>query len=97
MVKGKTPSGFKFALDEELKTDWLLLKNIEDSESTDMNVRFKATIRLVSLLFGSDEKEQEYYSFVTPKYNGHVPFDVLRADITAMLTALNDNSDSIKK
>jgi hypothetical protein len=97
MVKGKTPSGFKFALDEAIKTDWLLLKSIENSESNDLNLRLKATIRLVSLLFGSDEKEEEYYQFVAPKYNGHVPFEVLRADVTAMLTALNDSENVIKK
>lgn len=97
MVKGKTPSGFKFAIEEAVKTDWLLIKSLKESESEDLNKRLEATIHLVSLLFGSDKKEQEYYDFVAPKHGGHVPYDVLRADVTAMMQALNESNNEIKK
>ena len=97
MVKGKTPSGFKFAIDEAIKTDWLLIKCLKESESDNLDKRLEATIHLVSMLFGSDKKEREYYDFVAPKYDGHVPYDVLMADITAIMQALNESNNEIKK
>lgn len=97
MVKGKTPSGFKFAVDEAIKTDWLLIKCLKESESEDLNKRLDATIHLVSILFGSDEKEKEYYEYVASKHGGHVPFEILRADITAIMEALNESANDIKK
>lgn len=97
MVKGKTPSGFKFAIDEAIKTDWLFIKSLKESESDNLDKRLSATIHLVSLLFGSDEKEQAYYDFVAPKHGGHVPYDVLRQDVTAIMQALNESANDIKK
>lgn len=97
MVKGKTPSGFKFAIDDAIKTDWLFIKALEESESEDMKKRLDATIHLVSMIFGSDAKEKEYYEFITPKYNGRVPFEILRQDVTAIMEALNESENNVIK
>lgn len=97
MIKGKTPSGYKYSIDEGIKTDWLFLKALSESESEDINIKFNGTIRLVSVIFGNDKTEKEYYEFVSAKHNGRVPMNILSEDLKSIVLKVNERNETVKK
>jgi len=97
MVKGKTPSGYKFAVDEGIRTDWLFLKALNKANSENVQEKFDGQVHLVSVIFGNDKAEKEYYEFVAAKHNGRVPLDVLTADLKAIVDKIGQGNNDIKK
>lgn len=96
-IKGKTPSGYKFCIDEGVKTDFNFLRALNDANSNDPVKSMDGTIHLISVIFNDDVKEKEFYDYLTEKYGGRIPVEKLTPEIKSIILALNDEDSDIKK
>lgn len=80
---GKTKSGFKYNIDERIKSDWRMLEAIADSESSDASIQLKGVNNLVNLLLGEDK--DKLIEHVKKNNDGFVPTMAVMAEITDML------------
>lgn len=96
MVRGKTPSGFKFSIDENVLQDFLFLRALNMAQDKNPSKALDGTIRLVSIIFNNDEKETEFYEYLASKNGGRVPNNVLSEELKSIILALREKSE-IKK
>lgn len=92
MVKGKTKSGIKFAIDENIKDDARLLFLLTQIERDDVKEDTKKTSELVfqmfKLVFGSDEKLMDFMNAVGDAHGGVCSTEYLMAEMNEMFDAL---------
>lgn len=82
-MQGKTKTGFKYNIDERIKSDWRLLQAITDSESEDANTQLKGVSNLVNLLIGNNK--DAFFKHVADLNEGYIPTTAVIAEITDML------------
>lgn len=91
IIKGKTQSGIKFAIDKRITDDsrlLLYLTRLENKSKTDME-RGQALMSLLELMFGSGEGLEIFFNEVAVKHNGIADKDSLMAELTDIVEALN--------
>lgn len=84
MIKGKTKSGFKYELDERIKSDWRVLEAITDTESEDASVMMRGIKDLANLLLG--DNKQKLFEHISKKNDGFVPSESVIAELTEILS-----------
>ena len=95
-IKGTTPLGYKFSIDEGVKTDFNFLRALNDSQSKEADKALDGTIHLVSVIFNNDKKEKEFYDYLTEKHGGRLPLEILSNELKSIIVALNEDKQ-IKK
>ena len=96
MVKGKTKSGIKFSIDENIKDDadlLLLLAEVQD-ERADMQEKQLAIKDLLWLIFG--ESRDAVYDFTkeVKRIHGNRSFDSITAELSDIFEALSAKNSS---
>lgn len=90
IIKGKTQTGIKFALDKRIQDDsrlLLYLTRLDDKKRTDLE-RGQALMSLLELMFGSDDGLEIFMNEVAAKHNGIADKDSLMAELSDILEAL---------
>lgn len=91
IIKGKTQTGIKFALDKRIQDDsrlLLYLTRMEDKKRSDME-RGQALMSLMELMFGSDAGLETFFNEVAAKHNGIADKESLMAELSDIFEALN--------
>lgn len=97
-IKGKTPSGYKFSIDEGVIKDIRFLRALNDATGKNSRKQLDGTFKCISVIFNDEEKEEEFYQFLTEKNGGErVPIEMLGAELNAMFLALNEANENLKK
>lgn len=90
IIKGKTQSGIKFALDKRIQDDTRLLyylTKMEDKNKTDLE-RGQALMSLMELMFGAGDGLEAFFNEVAAKHNGIADKDSLMAEMSDIFEAL---------
>ena len=88
MISGTTKSGFKFTVNEEIRTDWRFVRAVADADSPDASRQMAGATQMVELLLGK-EGEAELEAHVA-KENGIVPTEAIMAEVTDILNVIGD-------
>lgn len=91
MIEGKTKSGFKYKVDERIKTDWRLVKAIADSQNDDMNVKLKAVVEMIQLVLG--DNEELFMQHIMKKNEGFIPMEKVNAEISEIIQSIPDSKN----
>ena len=91
MIKGKTKSGFKYEVDERIKTDWRLVKAIADSQSNDDGIKLKAVSDMFSLVLGGNE--ELLMQHIANRNDGFVPMEQMNAEITEIIQSISNSKN----
>lgn len=90
MVKGKTKSGIKFTINENIKNDartlYLMTKMQNKSDPMEQG---KALFDLLKLVFGGEDGMVAFMDAVASKHDGLCGTDVLIEEITEMFDSAN--------
>lgn len=87
MIKGKTKSGFKYELDERIKSDWRVLEAITDTENEDASIMMQGVKNLANLILG--DNKQALFEHISKKNDGFVPMELVIAELTEILSSEN--------
>lgn len=90
LITGKTQSGIQFSINKKIKEDarlLYLLSKIQNNNLEPME-RNSALFNLFELIFGSGEGVNAFLNEVAAKHDGV-------ADITSLMTELNDMFDAL--
>lgn len=90
IIKGKTQTGIKFALDKRIKDDsrlLLYLTRMENKSKSDME-RGQALMSLMELMFGSGEGLETFFNEVAAKHNGIADKESLMTELSDIFEAL---------
>lgn len=89
MIKGKTKSGIKFQLNENIKDDARVLFYLTKLQTaTEPMEQSKSLFGLLQLMFGSEENLTLFMNEVASKNKGICNAEVMIAEITEMFEAL---------
>ena len=91
MIEGKTKTGFKYKVDERIRTDWRLVKAIAESQSDDEGIKLKAVVTMIQLVLGS--QEELLMQHIMKKNNGYIPMEVMNAEITEIIQSLPNSKN----
>lgn len=88
MLEGKTASGFEFAVNENIRTDWRFVKAIAEAGSTKGNeiTNIEGLVSLVSLLLGPDGEER--LCDHVRQEDGTVPLRLINTEVRDILRQL---------
>lgn len=92
MINGKTKSGFKFAIDERILSDWRLVDAIGMSESEDASEQIRGVRDLMKLILG--EQADALKKHIADQNDGFVPSDKVTALITEIITISREIKNS---
>lgn len=87
-MKGKTKSGFKYNVNENIRTDWRFVKALADADSEDASKQLSGATRMVNLLLG-DEGEAKLEAHVAQD-DGVVPIERIMDEVREIITAIGD-------
>ncbi len=87
-MKGKTKSGFKYNVNENIRTDWRFVKALADADSEDASKQLSGATRMVNLLLG-DEGEAKLEAHVAQE-DGVVPIERVMDEVREIITAIGD-------
>ena len=81
MIEGKTRTGFKYKLDERIKTDWRLIDAVArvSKEGATLAEKAVATSELVDLLVG--DNKSKLLEHIQKNNDGFVPSLALEAEL----------------
>lgn len=97
-IKGKTPSGYQFKIEEGVLKDIEFLRALKDATSKDGKRQLDGTFNCISVIFNDEDKEREFYEHLKAHNNGaRVTVEQLGAELNSMFLALNEASGEIKK
>lgn len=90
MVKGKTKSGIKYTINENIKNDartlYLMTKMQDNSDPV---AQGKALFDLLKMVFGGEEGMVTFMDEVASKHDGVCGTDVLIEELTEMFETAN--------
>ena len=95
-VKGKTASGFKFAIDEDVFKDWRFLQAIRKANNGTAEEQLDAGFELVSHLFNDQKEEERFYSFLAKQNGGRVPADVVGTEVGEIMKIVKEANKAAK-
>ena len=87
-MKGKTSSGFKYEVDENVVNDWRFIKTVNSANSKDDTKKIAGYINLVTLLLGEDGEERLCEHVKHP--DGHVPNERISEEIVEIMQAIGE-------
>ena len=87
MLKGKTKSGFKFAIDKDVLDDWELLELLEKIDSGDMSVMPKA----ITFLLGN--RQYENLKKFIKKRDGKIKITTMVEEFNQIMTAQKETKN----
>lgn len=88
MVSGVTKSGFKYKVNEEIRTDWRFVKAIADADSADESRMLAGATRMVTLLLG-EKGEAELERHVAQE-NGIIPTQKIIEEVRDILNGIGE-------
>lgn len=91
-MKGKTQSGFKFEIKDEVMNDMELLEAVTETQSGDDLKVMSALSLIITKLLGKDKKK-ELYDHVRTK-DGRVPIDALNKEVLDIFSAKQEGKNS---
>lgn len=92
MIEGKTKSGFKFAIDERILSDWRLVDAIGMSESDDASEQIRGVRNLMKLILG--DQADALKKHIADKNEGFVPSKQVTDLITEIITTAKEIKNS---
>ncbi len=92
MIEGKTKSGFKFAIDERILSDWRLVDAIGMSESDDASEQIRGVRNLMKLILG--DQADALKKHIADKNEGFVPSEQVTDLITEIITTAKEIKNS---
>lgn len=92
MVEGKTKSGYKFKIDEDILQDWNIVKAIADLDSGDESRALRGTVGFVNGVLG--DKETEFVEHIRKKHKGKCTTEMIYTEISDMISAVNQLKNS---
>lgn len=92
MIEGKTKSGFEFAIDERILSDWRLVDAIGMSESDDASEQIRGVRNLMKLILG--DKANALEKHIADKNEGFVPSKQVTDLITEIITTAKEIKNS---
>lgn len=97
-IKGTTPSGYKFKIDEGVLRDIDFLRALNNATGKDGKKQLDGTFKCITVIFNDEDKETEFYEYLKAHNNGErVSIEMLGAELNSMLLALNEANGEIKK
>ena len=90
MISGKTKSGIKFSLNEQIKDDARVLYMLVQIQSDKVEVERKGVLvfDLLNLIFGTDQAVMAFMDEVAAKHDGICSTDVLISELNDIFEAL---------
>ena len=90
MIKGTTKSGIKFQLDPKVKDDTRLLFLLTKAQNSDDPMEAgTAMMRILSLIFGSDDNVLAFMNEVAEKHKGVCQTKDMLAELLEMFDIMN--------
>lgn len=90
MVNGKTKSGIKFSINENIKDDARLLYYLTKAQtSNEPTEQSNAVFSLLKLIFGSEESLVVFMDAVASTHEGICNTTIMMSEITEMFEAIN--------
>jgi hypothetical protein len=91
MIKGKTKSGIKFQINEQIKDDARFLYYISKMQNKDSGIeeQSSAMVGVLKLVFGTEEGVIQFMDTVASVHNGV-------CNVAVMMTELNEIFDAMK-
>lgn len=89
MVKGKTKSGFKFEVRENIGDDARVAWYVSLSSDEDDATKMRGMRKLLQLITGSDLEYERLLEHVAEKNGGSCPQDAVQAELAEIITASN--------
>ena len=94
MIRGTTPSGFAFEVNENLLTDFRFVEALADMESEDAGAVARGSVAAVDLIFGRQGKKA-LYAHVTAA-DGTIPTERVMEELTEILKFAGEQERGIK-
>ena len=89
IVKGTTKSGIKFQLDSKIKDDTRLVYLLTQGKNAkDQMDASEAVMKLIKLIFGSDENTMAFMDEVANKHKGVCDVKSMMSELMEMLNAI---------
>ncbi len=85
MIKGKTASGFKYSIDENLMNDFEIVDAIADIVSEEPSRLLSGLSMFVTKILGVEGKKALYDHVRTP--DGRVPIEAIEKEVGEIMTA----------
>lgn len=92
MIKGKTKSGFEFAIDEKKLDDMELLEALVDADDGDSMKKMKGLNAILNKFFGEDGKKKLYEHL--REEDGRVPVTRVSEVVVEIMQAGNSTKKS---
>lgn len=82
----KTKSGFEFEFDEAVLKDWNVIEAIAMADNkSNSTEQIRGIVNLAKILLGDELENLKAY--IADKNEGHVPLDVMGAEVMSVLEA----------
>lgn len=92
MIKGKTSSGFEFAVDERILEDWSLVEAISMADSDDESEQIRGLMNLVKLVLG--DQFDALKKHIADRNDGYVPSPEVSATIVEIIKTSREIKNS---
>lgn len=96
MIRGKTSSGFEFAVSEGIDKDFRFVKAYRLLQSGDEDKAIEGAERLISVVFSDDNEEERFYQHIASLYGGRVPMDVLFPELNEIIEIAKNQNENVK-
>lgn len=83
MTTGETKSGFKFTIDERVKTDWDFLEVVDKIQAGDHSI---ATIKSAFTMILPGDQFEELKAHIRKSNDGFVPTDILMDELKEIVS-----------
>lgn len=95
MIKGKTSSGFDFAIPDGLKQDYRFIRAYSLIRSGDADKEVQGATELVASVFGNPAEEQRFLRHVEA-INGRPTVDAVYKELGEIIQAATEDVDTKK-
>lgn len=95
MITGTTSSGFEFAVAENLKDDYRLIKAYKKAVSKGRDESVTGTVELVSCVFGNEDEEERFLQHLADE-NGRVPSERVYRELGEIIRIASEKDNEIK-
>ncbi|MCR5236464.1 MAG: hypothetical protein K6E34_04580 [Lachnospiraceae bacterium] len=94
MIEGKTPSGFKYKLDERALDDWRLVDSLAKINRNKGNLmgQFDAVSEICDLLLG--DSKDSLMEHIQKKNDGFIPADIVEKELTDIIKSAKEIKNS---
>ena len=86
-MKGKTSTGFKYEVDDKIRTDWRFTLALADMDSGDESRALQGSVSVVRMLLG--KQEQAFYDHIADE-DGHIDIQKVFLGVGEILRAMQE-------